>query len=359
MLSLRKAAPVAGVVLEDAPRPAPCQPGEVLIEVHAVGICGSDLHIADWHTPTFDWLRDKLPVTMGHEFSGTVAALPRGSTDLHLHQRVVVQPTLYCGQCQACCSAQPEHCSNLGFLGVTQDGAFTSLIKVPQANCYPIDDQVDLALAALAEPLAVAYNALQTGQVAHGATVLVLGPGTIGQGIAFQALKAGAGKVVVAGLHDPARLQTCRQLGLDALIDLASESLRAGLLRCIGEDAVDYVFEATGHPQSIADALTVLKVGGVLTCSGIHFETAQVDISQLVRKRLQIRGAYGSAHKDWLAVTQLLAQHGDALAPMVTHRLPLQQAAAGFALAKSKEASKVLISMVDADGAQEGSHAAV
>jgi len=174
--------------------------------------------------------------------------------------------------------------------------------------------------------------------------VLVLGPGTIGQGIAVQAMLAGAGTVIVAGLNDTERLRQCQALGLENLADLAHETLADAVARCTGGNStVDRVFEATGHPQSLADALQALAVGGVLTCSGIHFQNASLDVSHLVRKRLQIRGAYGSGPRDWEAVVRLLAKHGPRLAPMVTHRLPLSRIEEGFALARSKAASKVLV----------------
>lgn len=342
MLALRKAGPAPGLALQDVPEPPPCAAGEALVQVHATGICGSDLHIADWHATTFAWLADKLPVTMGHEFAGTVVAVGEDVRNVQIGDRVTVQPTLYCGRCAACLAGDAERCSAMGFLGVTREGAFCRQVKVPAASCYVLAPHVDLALAALAEPLAVAHNALHAGQVPPGATVLVLGPGTIGQGIAVQAMLAGA-TVVVAGLNDAERLRQCQALGLEHVVDLAHETLADALVRCIGGTLVDRVFEATGHPQSVADALQVLAVGGVLTCSGIHFQNASLDVSHVVRKRLQIRGAYGSAPRDWDAVMRLLDQHGPQLAPMVTHRLPLARIEEGFALARSKAASKVLV----------------
>ena len=173
MLALRKTGPAPGLTLQHIPEPTPCGPDEVLVQVHAAGICGSDLHIADWHDSTFAWLAERLPVTMGHEFAGTVTAVGAEVGNLRPGDRVTVQPTLCCGRCAACQAGDAERCSAVGFLGVTREGAFCCQAKVPAANCYTLAPHVDLALAALAEPLAVAHNALRTGQVppGHGAGV--------------------------------------------------------------------------------------------------------------------------------------------------------------------------------------------
>jgi len=342
MLALRKCEPVRGLALTDVEPRQECGPGEVLVKVYATGICGSDLHIDDWHEGTLGWLRQSLPVTLGHEFSGIVVQAGSDVADLSPGMGVVVQPALYCSQCAACAAGRSDLCGSIGFVGITRDGAFSETVVVPAANCYTVPEGTDLALAALAEPLCVARNALNTGEVLDEATVLVLGPGTIGQGIALQAKLNGARTVIVAGLNDSPRLRRCLALGIDHVIDLAEDSLQDAIRRITGGQ-VDRVFEATGAPGSIGNGLSVLRTGGILTCSGIHFDSAAVDISMLVRRRLQIRGAYSSVPADWTHVLGLLATHGERFRPMITHHLPLDRVLEGFALARTKDVSKVLV----------------
>ena len=339
MLALRKlTADTPGLTLCDIAPPAACADDEVLVRVHATGICGSDLHLAVWP----GWPPERLPLTIGHEFSGVVLAAG-AQAGLAVGTRVVARSEVHCGQCAACQRGDPEACTALGFIGVTHEGAFTETIKVRAAHCHALPADVDLATASLAEPLAVARCALRTADVQPGQTVLVLGPGSIGQAIALQALDLGAAQVVIAGLDDAPRLAQCQALGLHHTLDLAEDTLAAALPRLIGSASVDHVFEATGHPSSISDGLTVLGVGGVLTVCGVHFQHASIDTRLILKNRLQIRGSLGSTERDWLAVMAFMQRKGEALAPMITHRLPLREAEQGFALARSKAASKVLL----------------
>lgn len=339
MLAVQKTDVNQPLTLQQVDTPSQCRPGQVLIRIHATGICGSDLHLAHWT----GWPAERLPLTLGHECSGVITALGDGVKDLALGDRVVVQSEVYCGQCPACQRGDAEDCAALGFIGVTHAGAFCSHIAVAAASCLRLPDALSLDIAALAEPLAVARCALRTAGLQAGDSVLVLGPGSIGQAIALQAQDLGARHVVVAGLDDAARLAQCQALGLPHTVDLAHDSLPQAWQRLTGEATMQHVFEATGHPQSITDGIALLGVGGVLTVCGVHFQPASVDTRLFVKNRLQMRGTLGSTTADWHEVLAFMDRRGDALAPMITHRVPLSAFEQGFALARSKAASKVLL----------------
>jgi threonine dehydrogenase-like Zn-dependent dehydrogenase len=339
MLAIQKTDADQPLKLQDVPTPSTCGPGQVLIQIHATGICGSDLHLAHWQ----GWPRERLPLTLGHEFSGVVTAVGADVRHPPVGARVVVQSEVHCGQCAACQSGDEARCAALGFIGVTHAGAFCSHIVVAAQSCLVLPDALDLSIAALAEPLAVARGALRTAELKAGQTALVLGPGSIGQAIAIQAQDMGARHVVVAGMNDEARLAQCRALGLDKTVDLARESLADALQRLTGEATVQHVFEATGHPQSLADGMASLAVGGALTVCGVHFQAASIEPRLIVMKRLQIRGSLGAIPQDWQDVLAFMTRRGADLAPMITHRIPLREFEQGFALAHSKAASKVLL----------------
>lgn len=339
MLAVRKIDVNQPLTLQDVPTPGTCGPDQVLIQIHATGICGSDLHLASWK----DWPSERLPLTLGHEFSGVVTAVGANVQQPAVGARVVVQSEVHCGQCAACLRGDADHCAALGFIGVTHAGAFCSHIVVPAKSCLTLPDSLDLSIAALAEPLAVARCAIRTAQLQAGQSVLVLGPGSIGQAIAIQAQDLGARHVLVTGLNDDARLAQCRALGLDNTIDLAREPLAEAVQRLTGEATVQHVFEATGHPQSLSDGMGVLGVGGVLTVCGVHFQPASIDARLIVKNRLQLRGSLGSTTPDWQDVLAFMTRRGESLAPMITHRIPLREFDQGFELARSKAASKVLL----------------
>ena len=340
MLAVQKIDADQPLTLQDVQTPSTCGPGQVLIQIHATGICGSDLHLAHWK----GWPRERLPLTLGQEFSGVVTAIGAGVRHPSVGARVVVQSEVHCGQCAACQSGDADHCAALGFIGVTHAGAFCSHIVVAAKSCLTLPDSLDLSIAALAEPMAVGRSAIRTAELQADQTVLVLGPGSIGQAIAIQAQDLGARHVVVAGLNDEARLAQCHALGLDKTIDLASgESLAGALRRLTGEATVQHVFEATGHPQSLADGMGVLAVGGMLTVCGVHFQAASIETRLIVMNRLQLRGVLGSTPQDWQDVLAFMTRRGADLAPMITHRIPLREFDKGFELARSKAASKVLL----------------
>ena len=317
MKSLRKTRAAQGLELQQAERPAPGQT-EVLIEVKATGVCGSDLHIDEW-TPSYHFMAPALPLTIGHEFCGLVAELGSGVQGLELGQLVAVR------------------------IGVMRDGAFAPWVRVPARNCVPVPQDLDPRVAALAEPLSVGWEAVRTAGVQPGDRVLVLGPGSIGQGIALLAREAGASEVVVAGHGDAARLQVLRRLGFECLLDFAEQAMPEALAEVCRERLVDVVIEASGAAGVIAPALAVLKPHGVLVVTGIHAAPVAIDLTALLRKHQQIRGSYRAREAAWPEVVSFMARHADMLRELVTHCVPLSRAAEGFDLARQKLATKVMV----------------
>lgn len=298
MQSLRKLKPGRGLELQDIARPPASGPGEVLLQVKSAGVCGTDLHIDEW-TPSYHFVTAILPVTVGHEFSGEIAALGEGVVGLHLRQLVAVRPSVVCGQCQACLADQPDACVTRHGIGVTRDGGFAPWVVVPARNCVPIPPDMDAEVAALTEPLTVSHEAVRTGHVQRGNRVLVLGPGNIGQGIAMFARAAGARQVVVAGHGDAARFEVLRKMGFTDLIDFEGVGMEQGLAPYLQESRFDVVIEATGAAAVIEPALRALKTHGVLVITGIHAAPVPVDLTALVRQHQQIRGSYRAPEHAW------------------------------------------------------------
>lgn len=348
MKALRKTSAAVGLVLADVASPR--LPGidhdhedsEVLVRVRAAGICGSDLHVDDW-TPSYAFITGSLPVTLGHEFAGVV------ETGAMAGQRVVVRPSVTCGRCIACTSGRFDDCERRTGIGMTRDGAFAARVRVPLRNCVPVPDGLSDEVAALAEPLTISMQALRVAGDLRGQRVLVMGPGTIGQGIALLARRAGAAQVVVSGRDDAARFDALRRMGFEALVDVAGQPLAAGCRPWIDSAPFDTVIEATGVPETITEALPLLRRNGVVVVTGIHARPLQLDLTSLVRRQQQLRGSFRPPESDWPQALALMAELGDQLAPMVSHVLPLSQALEGFALAHGRQASKVMLRPEPAD----------
>lgn len=342
MQSLRKITAGHGLELQETDAPQSPDPGEVLIKVKSTGVCGTDLHIDEW-TPSYHFMTPNLPVTIGHEFSGEVVAIGSGVEGLAPAQLVTVRPSVTCGTCEACRAGRYDDCVKRRGIGVARDGAFAPWVRVPARNCVPIPAGVDAVVAALAEPLSVSHESVRTGGVKSGDRVLVLGPGNIGQGIALFAREAGARQVVVAGHDDVPRLDILRKMGFTDLLDFAQGGMEACLAPYLATAKFDVVIEGTGAPSVIAPALQALKPHGVLVITGIHSSPVPIDLAALVRNHQEIRGSYRAPEKAWPEVVAFMQLHGATLQQMITHRVPLSQAQEGFALARNKQATKVMV----------------
>ena len=252
------------LTVTETPDPAP-RHGELVIQVGACGICGTDVHIADGEFPPTPY-----PIIPGHEFAGRVVArgagVPAGWRD---GERVAVDPSLFCGYCPACRSGRGNLCANWNAIGDTVNGAFAEYVAVPAANAYRIPDSVDDAQAALIEPLSCAVHGLRRIGPAIGEDILLTGAGTMGLLLLQLLNRAGARSVNVVD-RKAARLQAAKTLGAAS----AAEDIAALDRRMFGV-AVD----ATGAPAAIEACFRSLDRGGRLLIFGVTNGDAMVSLS--------------------------------------------------------------------------------
>ena len=342
MQALRKTRAGPGLQLQSVTEPSKPGTGQVLLKVHSTGVCGTDLHIDAW-TESYHFLEQSLPVTIGHEFSGEIASCGPGVEGLQPGMLVAVRPSTVCGRCAACLKQEFDACTQRRGIGVMLDGGFASWVVVPARNCLPVPAEVPAVVASLTEPLTVSHEAVRTGDVKAGDRVLVLGPGNIGQGIALFAHAAGAAQVVVAGHNDAPRFDVLKQMGFTDLLDFSEVPMEQALAPYLAQGKFDVVIEATGAAVVIQPAMAALKLHGVLVITGIHSKPVPIDLTALVRNHQQLRGSYRAPEANWLIVLEFMRQNHATLQHMITHRLPMSQALEGFALARNKEATKVVV----------------
>ncbi len=340
MPALRKAGPHPGVELARVPLPDAPGPGQVIVEVAAAGICGSDLHIDEW-TPSYAFLTPGLPVTLGHEFAGTISAVGPNVTNWRIGDPVAVKPSAACGTCHHCRADRPDDCTRRRAIGLQDNGGFAPFVTCPATQLLALPPGLDPTLGALVEPLSICANAVANGEVRPGHRVVVFGPGTIGQGIALFARRAGA-DVTIVGLNDAPRFAVLRALGFENPIDLAAPDGPARLRDAAG-DGFDIAFEAAGSPAAVRTALSILRLRGTMVAAGIHADTVPTDLTQVARRELRIQGTARGNDAIWRHTIAVLAETPELFARMVTHRLPLTQALEGFAAGHRREASKVLL----------------
>ncbi len=285
----------------DAPEPEPL-PGEALIDVVAIGLCGSDYHLFDGTHPS-----SQFPNTQGHEFAGIIRRLPDGEHHgLAIGDLVAVQPLLACGECYACRRGRINCCVELDVIGANIAGALTERIAVPVGLLYPAGD-LDAELAALVEPISIGLHALRRSGAGAGDTVLVLGGGPIGLAATLAARDAGCR--VIAADRVAARLLRSLEAGAVAVIDSARDDLVVAVQDLTGGDGPTAVIDATGSPHLIRTAVDVVAHGGTVVVVGISTEEVSVPVALLTRKELSLVGSRNSAdgsvrRSSWCAATR-------------------------------------------------------
>ena len=277
---------------------------DVLLRVGAVSVCGSDVHQA---YNTHSW-PVTVPVTLGHEFGGTVAKAGRAVKTFREGDRVVSETAAeVCGECLLCRTGRYNLCPGRKGFGYGINGAMASYVKVPARCLHRIPDSLPFSLACLAEPHAVAYNAMCVNStIRPGDLVVVLGPGPIGLLCARMAALAGADPLVVVGLSaDAARLETATRLGATRVVNAQQESVEE-VVRAFNPLGADLVCDASGASRPLDLALALARPDGQVTKVGWSPDLVPVNINPLVQKNLRLQGSFSHTFPIWERVIRLL-----------------------------------------------------
>jgi len=331
------------VRLIESPRPTP-GPDELLIAVARVGICGSDLHAYHGQHPFI-----QLPVVPGHEFAGIVVEVGAHVQGFTPGQRVTVEPSLVCGTCYNCTHGRYNICEHLQVIGCQTVGAMADYLAVPAVKALLLPDSVTWEQAALLEPLAVGVHAIRIAKLQPGANVLILGAGTIGL-MTLQAAKAlGAGRVMISDLLQE-RLDLALELGADEAVNPATADLAEALERAFGPWRADTIVECVGVAATVRDAVRVARKGTRIVLAGVFEGEVPVSLGLVQDRELELAGTLMYADGDFPAALELVRSGKVRVEPLVTHCLPLDQAAQAFAIADSRAgALKVLLEVSAGD----------
>lgn len=315
---------------------------EILIEVVAAGICGTDVHIK--HDQTFY----TPPVILGHEYSGKVVEIGPDVTEVAIGDSVVSPATAYCGKCYQCKTGHMNRCTSekKRILGTSRaNGAFAKYLTVPEYIIHKVPKSVPMEEAALAEPTAcVVHSVIDKSPIMPGDVVVVQGPGTMGL-LAAQIAKAmGAGKVIVTGVSaDQWRFDIAKKIGVDLTLDVQVEQdpLKTIMNETNGRGA-DVVIEASGACIACNQALDFVKVAGHVTLLGIRGRPLEIDLDAIAIKELTMSGTWGTLPSSWVTTLRLMESKKIDVAPLITHRITLDNWENGFELMEKQKAIKVL-----------------
>ena len=313
------------VELREAPVPEPGE-GEVLLRVGAVGVCGTDVHV--YHSPS---PFSSLPVTLGHEFTGTIAAVGARVEGWREGDRVVSETAAYvCGKCAYCRGGNYNLCPHRRGFGYRADGAMAPWVRVPTRCLHRIPDGLSFETAALTEPCCVAYNALvERSSVRPGDSVLVLGPGPIGLLCLALARLWGAGTTIVAGLPtDAPRLEIARSLGATHAVEVQQVG---ELVRGLGDGyGVDVVVDATGVSAALGTAMEAVRPLGRIVKVGWGHQPLGLSLDPIVAKAVTLSGSFSHTYNTWERVIALLSSGQLDPSPLIGLRGPLEGWLDGF-----------------------------
>jgi 2-desacetyl-2-hydroxyethyl bacteriochlorophyllide A dehydrogenase len=327
----------------EVPKPV-LEDGESLVRVLYNGICGTDLHLLAGNHPTAVY-----PLIAGHEFVGELAeSKGAGGERFEPGDIVVAQELLTCGYCDPCSKGEDNVCEKLKIIGIHTAGAFAEYVKVMTRKMYKLPDGIDLRLAALIEPLAVALHDVRMSGLRVGETALVLGGGPIGMLIALVARANGASKVAISDVNGYRR-QFAKDMGFD-VVDPAETGFDRKLAALAGGLGFDVSFEAAGAPNTLATCIDHTKNTGTIVVIAMTKGEVSVDTGKIFAKELHLRGVRLHSQYNFVGAIRLVESGiiNDGLKKLVTKIYPLSEISAAFDYAKNaKESFKVLVKVID------------
>ena len=295
------------------PDPSP-GPGDVVVEVHASGICHTDIEVLRGNYGT-----SAFPVVPGHEYAGAIVELGPEVEGLHVGDRVVVDPNVECGTCSACLKGWAHLCETLGAYGVTRNGGFAERGLVRASAVHPIGD-MPYDIAALAEPLGCVLNGLGAAQASRAENALIFGAGPIGLLLGVGLNFKGVSDVTFVEV-DEARVQFAKEFGFDA-INAGSPDLTSWHRKA------DLAIDATGVPDVAENLIRYIANGGTGLFFGVCPSDAKIQLSpfELFRRQITIAGSHSLNHNIPDAIAAL-REFGSGVARIVSHKLPLEDIA--------------------------------
>jgi len=341
--------------IAEVPRPV-AGPGEVLLRVLLAGVCGTDLHL---HHGEFG---PSYPLTPGHEFVGEVIAHGPGVAGPAIGSRVVVDNTAACGRCVECRRQRPAFCRHLVAQGVNAPGGFAEYVVTDADRCFGIGE-LDPFVAVFTEPTACVVHGLDVLALDPGAHVLLFGAGPTGIILGQLLARSGAGSLTVAApsahkleyvaargadrtvLVDRSELPAARTAALEALAELSGSEVAPATAGTLGGDGFDVVIDATGSPEVLAMAPSLVRVGGTIFVYGMTREAAGWPLApyDVFRRELTIKGSFAQQYSFDRALDALRTARVDTDG-MITHRFGIEDYGAALeAVADSASIKTVIV----------------
>ncbi|MEI6604195.1 MAG: zinc-binding alcohol dehydrogenase family protein [Verrucomicrobiota bacterium] len=322
MKTIRLEEPARLIALETE-MPGEPGPGEALLRVHRIGVCGTDLHAYAGRQPFFSY-----PRILGHELGVEVLATGDGVSNVQAGDHCAVEPYLNCGKCIACRCGKSNCCADIRVLGVHCDGGMREQLLVPARKLHP-SPTLSYDQLALVEPLAIGCHAVARAQLERNEYVLVIGAGPIGLAVMQFAVEAGA-QVIVLDVN-AARLEFCqRHLGVAHIINAASETVLDALLRLTGGELPTAVLDATGNAQSMAACFNYQAPGGRVVFVGLYQGEVSFNDPNFHKREMSLLASRNALPADFSRIIRLIEDGRIDTTPWISHRAEFSQVTEQF-----------------------------
>jgi threonine 3-dehydrogenase len=333
-----EAAPGATFARVDIPQ---IGPRDVLVQVKAASICGTDVHIYEWDA----WAqsRMKIPRIFGHEFAGEIVETGREVTGLSPGDFVAAETHITCGHCYQCLTGQGHICQNVQIIGVDRDGAFAEYIAIPASVAWKTGKEIDHSVASIQEPFGNAVHATYAGEIANK-TVAVFGCGPIGLWAVGLAHMSGASSVFAVEPNNK-RLDIATRMGADYTLNPREVDAVQRILEITDGLGVDVVLEMSGNPQAIRQGFKALRNGGRVSLLGLPSRMVELDLANdIIFKGATVQGISGRRIFDtWFRTRRILESGQLDLKQVITHTLPFDQLHEAMEIMKSGDCGKIVL----------------
>ncbi len=299
----------------DSPKPGP---GEVLLRIQLIGICGSDMHVYHGKHPYTNY-----PVVQGHEFSAIVEQVGEGVTNLKPGMKVTSMPQIYCGKCAPCRRGDYQICDQLKVQGFQAPGCAQELWLTSVEKVVPLPDDFTIEQGAMVEPLAVGVHAVRRAGKLAGKNVVVLGAGPIGNLLA-QVAAAEAAKVLITDISEY-RLELASKCGIQLTSNPKQESLKDAVRRAFGADGFEVAFECVGVEKTMEDAIENIQKGGTIVVVGVFGEKPCINLGFVQDRELNIKGTLMYQAQDYHKAIELIATGKVNVQPLISKVFPFIQ----------------------------------
>ncbi len=341
MRAIRKSQPAPGLEVCELSEPK-AERGQVLIRVRYAGVCGTDLHIADWD----QWAQGRIrpPLVLGHEFAGEIVEVgPDVAAQFKIGEPVTAEGHIVCGHCRQCRMGDAHICRNTKIIGVDRDGAFADLVSVPAGNVVALNG-IPATVGAIMDPLGNAFHAVLAGNAVSGASVLVLGCGPIGC-FAVGVAKAAGAALIIASDINPRRLELARIMGAHHAVDARLENVPRLVAELTRGEGADLVLEMSGSDEAVRQAFSAVRLGGRVHLLGLPKSEVALELSSnLIFKGVTVYGVIGRRmFETWHQMQSFLSCGLLDPTPVITHRFPLEAIDDALRAIRSGEAGKVIL----------------